>query len=81
MILPSSLVFSLGMEADWPLTARLDERRLSSHTMDLVRAFGEQGRPTALASSTLVCAFREQRRSTSPYGPLFWMEHFRDEAI
>jgi hypothetical protein len=47
---PSKLARSLfGARAAWSPTARLDEHRLSKNTIDLVYAFGDQGRPTALA--------------------------------
>jgi hypothetical protein len=39
--------------ADWSLTARLDEHRLSKNTMGLVCAFGEQERPTAVVPTHL----------------------------
>ena len=56
MLLPSSLALFLGMEADWPLTARFDEHRLSNSTMDLVCASGEHERPTASTSISFWCA-------------------------
>src|SRR6188768_1174573 len=51
--------FSLRGRADWSPTARLDEHRLSANTIDLVCAFGEQRRPTALAPLILACALGE----------------------
>ena len=62
---PSKLARSpFGQRADWAPTARLDEHRLSRNTMDLVCAFGEQRRPTALTplllrsqAATTCCVF------------------------
>ena len=59
----ASNVALFGARADWSLTASLDEHRLSRNTIDLVCAFGEQERPTALMSLLPVRKFRPAKRS------------------
>jgi hypothetical protein len=52
--LAAGSLLSSAMRADWSLTARLDEHRLSNNTIDLVCAFGEHERPTALVALSVV---------------------------
>lgn len=60
--------FLLKDRADWSLAARLDEHRLSKNTMGLVRAFGEQERPTALVALQLSVVELEARNERQRIG-------------
>src|SRR5262245_16534954 len=51
-----TLMSVLDMEADWSPTARFDEHRLSTNTIDLVCALGEQRRPTVSMANFPTCA-------------------------
>src|SRR5687768_16743977 len=68
------------MEADWPLTARFDEHRLSDNTRGLVCALGEQERSTDSISVLLVCRLPRAQGLTRLIHPiLVWAlgEHKR----
>jgi hypothetical protein len=70
IILPSLLVTSLRMEADWSPTARFNERRHPENSIGLVCALGEQRRPTASTSYLPACALGEHRSDAGVVPPI-----------